>query len=220
MAHPNVKLKLLIDKKGERVLFAEAGKDFVDFLFSLLTLPIGSIMGLLGENKDMDGGLTKLYQSVGDFDKDYIISDHEKSAVLKPKSLLPFRSPRVSLLPVNEWSTKTYHYKCKTCNATSTSSRSCCHSSMTQFEVEGGIVKGLVTYMVMDDLTVSPISTISSIALFHKYNIKDVGALEERVVYFGRDEVNLKHSIMLLLIFLIYAHCNLKYVLIDFDDKL
>ncbi|GKE57828.1 hypothetical protein Tco_1497013, partial [Tanacetum coccineum] len=188
MAHPNVKLKLLIDKKGERVLFAEAGKDFVDFLFSLLTLPIGSIMGLLGENKDMDGGLTKLYQSVGDFDKDYIISDHEKSAVLKPKSLLPFRSPRVSLLPVNEWSTKTYHYKCKTCNATSTSSRSCCHSSMTQFEVEGGIVKGLVTYMVMDDLTVSPISTISSIALFHKYNIKDVGALEERVVYFGRDE--------------------------------
>ncbi|PWA75903.1 hypothetical protein CTI12_AA219090 [Artemisia annua] len=155
----------------------------------------GKVLGLLDENKDMVSGLTKLYKSVENFDKDYIMSNHEKGAVLKPKSLLPFNSPRVSLLPVNEWSTKTYI--CTKCNATSTSPRTCCYLGMSLVEVEGGIVKGLVTYMVMDDLAVSPISTISSIALFHKYNIKDVGALEERVVNFGRNEglQLLKHSL-------------------------
>ena len=29
----------LIDTKGNKVLFAEAGMDFVDFLFNLLSLP-------------------------------------------------------------------------------------------------------------------------------------------------------------------------------------
>ncbi|GJN37451.1 hypothetical protein PR202_gb26407 [Eleusine coracana subsp. coracana] len=35
-------MKLLIDTKTQRVLFAEAGKDVVDFLFSLLTFADGS----------------------------------------------------------------------------------------------------------------------------------------------------------------------------------
>jgi hypothetical protein len=33
-------LKLLIDRKTDKVLFAEASKAVVDFLFSLLCLPI------------------------------------------------------------------------------------------------------------------------------------------------------------------------------------
>lgn len=45
-----------------------------------------------------------------------------------------------------------------------------------------GLVKDLVTYMVMDDLVVQLMSTISAIALFHKLNVNEVGALEERVV--------------------------------------
>jgi len=46
-------------------------------------------------------------------------------------------------------------------------------------------VKGVVTYMVMDDLVVTPMSTISSITMLNKFNVKDVGALEERVVQMG-----------------------------------
>ncbi|KAI8539920.1 hypothetical protein RHMOL_Rhmol09G0220500 [Rhododendron molle] len=42
-----VTLKLLIDTKSKRVLFAEAGKDFVDFLFHLLRLPVGTVVKLL-----------------------------------------------------------------------------------------------------------------------------------------------------------------------------
>ncbi|EOY18350.1 Uncharacterized protein TCM_042955 [Theobroma cacao] len=42
--------------------------------------------------------------------------------------------------------------------------------------------------MIMDDLIVRPMSTISSITLLNKFKIKDVGVLEERVIDMGMDE--------------------------------
>ncbi|BFG37952.1 hypothetical protein CerSpe_242260 [Prunus speciosa] len=53
---------------------------------------------------------------------------------------------------------------------------------------EGGYVKGVVTYMVMDNLEVKPLSTISSIAALNQFNVKDVGALREVVVHLGKKE--------------------------------
>lgn len=47
-----------------------------------------------------------------------------------------------------------------------------------------GFVKDVVTDMVTDDLVVKPMSTISSIALLNKFNVKDVSA-----VNFGMEEV-------------------------------
>ncbi|PWA28945.1 hypothetical protein CTI12_AA627100 [Artemisia annua] len=55
-------------------------------------------------------------------------------------------------------------------------------------KVEGGYVKEVVTYMVMDDLVVKPMSTISSIILITKFGVKDLNNLEEKTVYFGKDE--------------------------------
>lgn len=54
---------------------------------------------------------------------------------------------------------------------------------------EGGYVKGVVTYMVMDNLVVNPMSTISGITLLNNFNVKEVGNLEEKVVDLGMDEV-------------------------------
>jgi hypothetical protein len=42
-----ISLKLLVYKSSNKVLFVDAGKEFVDFLFGLIHIPIGSIMGLL-----------------------------------------------------------------------------------------------------------------------------------------------------------------------------
>ncbi|KAM0043261.1 hypothetical protein Hdeb2414_s0010g00339181 [Helianthus debilis subsp. tardiflorus] len=50
------------------------------------------------------------------------------------------------------------------------------------------IIKEVVTYMVMDDLVVKPMSTISSITLINKFGIKDLSQLEEKTVSFGKDE--------------------------------
>lgn len=38
-----VYLRLVIDEEKNKVVLAEAGKDFVDVLFSFLTLPMGTI---------------------------------------------------------------------------------------------------------------------------------------------------------------------------------
>jgi hypothetical protein len=54
---------------------------------------------------------------------------------------------------------------------------------------EGGYVKGGITYMVMDDLDVKPMSIVSAIILLTKFNVTDVGAVEEKVVELGMDEV-------------------------------
>lgn len=53
----------------------------------------------------------------------------------------------------------------------------------------GGFVKGVVTYMVSDDLVVKPMSTISSITMLNKFNVKEVGCLEEKVVSLEMKEV-------------------------------
>ena len=70
---------------------------------------------------------------------------------------------------------------------------------------EGGFVRGVVTYMVMDDLVVKPMSTISSITLLNKFNVKEVGALE-KVVDFTMAEVcnSANLSVILFLFLFIY----------------
>ncbi|XP_047331666.1 uncharacterized protein LOC124935265 [Impatiens glandulifera] len=52
----------------------------------------------------------------------------------------------------------------------------------------GGFVKDMMTYMVLDDLVIKPMSTISCICLINQFNVKDIGNLQEKVVDFGMDE--------------------------------
>ncbi|KAA3481711.1 DUF674 domain-containing protein [Gossypium australe] len=53
---------------------------------------------------------------------------------------------------------------------------------------KSGYAKGVLTYTVMDVLIVTPMSTISSITMLHKFNIKQLDALEEKVVNVGTTE--------------------------------
>lgn len=52
-----------------------------------------------------------------------------------------------------------------------------------------GYVKGVVTYMVMDDLVVNPMSTLSSTTLLNKFNVTDLNRLDEKVIEFDMNEV-------------------------------
>jgi hypothetical protein len=196
-----VSLKLLIDTKAKRVLFAEAGKDFVDFLFNILHLPVGVVVRLLTE-QTMVGTLGNLYESIENLSKTYFLSNQTKEYVLKPKA--PFSATQVPLLSIEGGtsSAKRYyscrHYYehryvseddgaiCPTC-------KSACLSSGMQYVAtavtEGSFVKGgVATYMVTDDLVVTPLSTAATITMFNKFNVKEVGALEERVVDMGMPE--------------------------------
>ncbi|KAL5800080.1 hypothetical protein ACOSQ4_032964 [Xanthoceras sorbifolium] len=199
-----VKLKLLIDKKGNKVLFAEASKDFVDFLFYLLSLPVGTVVKLLKE-KSLVGALGKLYESIENLHETYIQPNQNKNTLLNPRSSLCATEVPL-LLSDNEESSTRKVYLCPRNyqHVTDVPNLLCPHCRVAMnietsiivnsaaanagAVVERGFVKGVVTYMVMDDLEVKPLSTITSITMLNKFNVKDVGALEERVVDIGINE--------------------------------
>ncbi|XP_022764289.1 uncharacterized protein LOC111309518 [Durio zibethinus] len=206
MAAARVTSKLLIDQKSQRVLFAEAGKDFVDFLFNMLSLPVGTVIRLLTK-QGMVGCLGNLYGSIENLDDTYMQSPANKDTLLKP--LVSNFAARVLLLLPNinmQSSTSNGLYRCRNTNCrmyVANDPKSTCPScdnvmnqnvtfvnptNKASSSGEGGYVKGVVTYMIMDDLVVRPMSTISSITLLNRFNVKDVGVLEERVIDMGMDE--------------------------------
>jgi hypothetical protein len=52
-----------------------------------------------------------------------------------------------------------------------------------------GILQAVVTYTVMDDLTVKPMSAVTSITLLTTFAVADLAALQERTVRIGHAEV-------------------------------
>jgi len=204
-----VSLKLLIDTKGNRVLFAEAGKDFVDFLFNLLHLPLGTVVRLITEQSPMGN----LYESIQNMSETYFVSNQTKDSLLKPKPT--FSATEVPLLPLDSSTSlpKKYytcprnpsisnghgpfnyhgyvagdpHAVCPSCGKSL--SKEILYVSAVNEVGEGGFVKGVVTYTVTDDLVVTPASPISSITmLLDRFNVKEMGAVEERVVDLGMPE--------------------------------
>ncbi|KAL5226825.1 hypothetical protein ABZP36_015090 [Zizania latifolia] len=210
-------IKLLIDTKAQRVLFAEAGKDVVDFLFSLIALPVATAVKLLGTDS-MVGCVGNLYLSVEKLDGTYVQPGPSKDALLRPVVLSPAAATSSSVLrlPAASWAPSKSFFVCDVgggCSSrcrgyvTEKSGTACpnCGRSMTTVaqlvspaagqvaqnaEAGGakGFVQGIVTYTVMDDLTVSPMSSISSITLLNTFAVKDVAALQEKTVPLGYKE--------------------------------
>jgi hypothetical protein len=52
-----------------------------------------------------------------------------------------------------------------------------------------GSSRGIVTYNVMDDLKVAPMSNISGITLLSTFGVTDLGSLQEKNVQLGYAEV-------------------------------
>jgi hypothetical protein len=231
-------MKLLVDTKAQRVLFAEASKDVVDFLFSLHSLPVGTAVKLLGKEA-MVGSVGRLYASVEKLDATYVQAGAAKDALLHPTVFSAAVSNKSSLLglpPPPSPQPKTFYRCSKQCTCYNDGYNSCggsssrcripdscrgyithacgticpsCNKQMnTQLTivpsadsggqvtqaaagVSGkGFVEGIVTYTVMDDLAVTPMSSISSITLLNTFAVKDLGALQEKVVQIGYKEVH------------------------------
>lgn len=205
-----VSMKLLIDTKNQKVLFAEASKSVVDFLFNLLCLPIGTVVKLLSAN-GMVGSLGNLYQSVENLNQNYMLPDQTKDVLLNPRAQTSSTEISGFLTQDDdkddaEKGTKLYMcpHRCR-CEVTYDASQ---HGSCSHFmdkevtllgskkfaeqnfpNIKSGFVKDVVTFMVMDDLVIEPMSTISSITLLNKFNVKEIGTLQEKVVEMGMDEV-------------------------------
>ncbi|KAK9186943.1 hypothetical protein WN944_018332 [Citrus x changshan-huyou] len=171
-----VKLRLIIDKRANKVLFAEAEKDFVDILFNLLYMPFGSVTRLL-RDAGMVGCTGNLYQSLRNLSEALLITNHNKVELLKPLLkwgktsvlLQPQACPRP--VPVERklygcgnnhlYVTAQANTRCPQCSHPQT------HEKTTKLNIasesEGGIVKKSIAYTVTDDLSVTPGSMILGI---------------------------------------------------------
>nr|CAB3472157.1 unnamed protein product [Digitaria exilis] len=209
-------MKLLIDRKAERLLFAEASKDVVDFLFSLLVLPIGAAVKLVGKDA-MAGSLGNLYRSVENLECTYVQPGASKDALLRPAVLfspdissllrLPppcgggqLRSSSRSLMQLyrctsifnsscRAYITDVFGKACPTCGNRMVAAAQYLPAGGGQMVAAAtGFVQGVVTYTVMDDLTVMPMSAISSFSLLNAFDVTDLAALQEKTVQLGYNE--------------------------------
>ncbi|KAL1343259.1 hypothetical protein HN51_029674 [Arachis hypogaea] len=213
----NLSLKLLIDSKNKKVLFAEASKEVVDFLFTLLQLPLATVIKLLTKEAVV-GCLGNLYSSVENLNHVYWQPNLSKDLILNPTILI--NAPAISgLLPSSAaishsqitpklyrcsnnsfgWGSNYHH--CSSSSVTSAYNSICdsCGSGRMTREVNStataasndsnnGFVKEVITYMIMDNLLIQPMSTISGITMLNQFNVKDVGVLKETVVQLGMKE--------------------------------
>jgi hypothetical protein len=217
-------MKLLIDTTARRVLFAEASKDVVDFLFSLLALPVGTAVGLLG-TESMVGSAGHLYASVARLDRAYVLPGADLDALLRPALPSPAAASNISLLrlpgpsssaaapskqffwcgqnhspscswrPGNNYVAEASGGKCPTCGTPMTDVTYLAPPESGAKAVGGvgarGFVQGVVTYTVTDNLTVTPMSAISSMTLLNSLGVRDFRALQEKTVRLGSREVSI-----------------------------
>ncbi|KAJ1290656.1 hypothetical protein BS78_02G261800 [Paspalum vaginatum] len=220
-------LKLLVDKRSRRVLYAEARKDAVDFLIGLLRVPAGlAARALASRGEPAPGCLGSLYAGAMALEDAFFVSaSPNRDALLSPASLpsaaLPLLLGEGALPPPPAPPTPSRYYRCgaytlpcrgNPTNVTDVPGLPCpacrqpmnvemrltlgdAHGKLALAQAQeaaglgpGGYVKDVVTYLVMDDLTVSPMSTISAIMLLKKFDVKDCSALEDMTVVLGAKE--------------------------------
>lgn len=216
-----INLKLMIDNKQKRILYAEADNKFVDFLFSILSLPIGTVLKLLSTAPSsptivtpMIGSLSSLYRSANSMKTNYFESNRKKESLLNPH--LP--SKLKYLLGSSSSASEPKYFTCSSCpdsfsngyfaRCTKCSEIMTTEALYVHYDLGDGYVVGaggMVTYMVMDDLTVKPItSSMSTISMLTQLNVEDIRHIEEKVIPF-----HLSNEVIIFLLLIHYTRNGL-----------
>lgn len=200
MAAKEVSLKLLVDKRTNQVVFAESDKDFVDIILIFLTMPIGTLLRLLGK-QTTSGSMSRLYESVEDLDVQFLQTKACKNMLLHPQNAY---EEKLQELLVTVEDTEIYYYLCPGENHGFSTVRNtlCCEcgremnqkitkrkKNVARDVGDGVFVQGLLSYLITDDLLVLPASAMASLDLLKRHGISDKTSLEERNVKVGRKEV-------------------------------
>jgi hypothetical protein len=200
----HVQLKLLVNEENNKVVFAEAGKDFVDILCSFLTLPLGSIARLSQEDSNMGpvtvGCVNSLYQSVSNLDECLWTNTISKIMLLYPRNSSEEYCSTLKFIIDDREPTKYFMCGNKYCGLTLTPSsyhicERCGNVSNRSVFLKPyckGFVNSVATFVITDDLSIMPISMVyTSFSLLQNSGIstssaKDitVNVTKEKVLYF------------------------------------
>ncbi|KAJ6814038.1 uncharacterized protein M6B38_139095 [Iris pallida] len=196
-----ITVKLLVDKERSRVVYAEADKDFVDILFSFLTLPLSTIVKVLNKQSSL-GCMDNLYESVEKLDIRYLQTEACKSMLLHPRSEAAVLCED---LKINIDDPKPRDiFACKkddccskqTCLVSSAQNAQCIHCkekmdrvlTLKKKDVKL-FVKDGVKYIISSDIHVEPATVMHILSLLQKMNIKDSSVLEERYMDISEEEI-------------------------------
>ncbi|PNX59246.1 hypothetical protein L195_g051320 [Trifolium pratense] len=200
-----VPLTVFVDKERNKVLYAEAGKDFVDALFSFLTLPLGTIARLVAKDSNIEavrfGSISSLYQSVSDLDEEeHLCNQTCKEMLLKPRSSME-SSYRDMKLKIDD----TEQIKCFVCDDNETcikkngrylsffTNQKCiCGKLMNKERLSddfliNGFVKA-VTFIVSNDLHVMPYDVGAYLNLLRNLGVNNTDAIDEQIVTISKKE--------------------------------
>ncbi|KAK1373181.1 hypothetical protein POM88_029374 [Heracleum sosnowskyi] len=81
-----MKVEIYVQKSTNRILSAHCSEDFIDFLFSLLTIPLGKVISLLNKNHESTLCIENMHHSVVELNvHEYLLSEKLKDKLLNPK---------------------------------------------------------------------------------------------------------------------------------------
>ncbi|WCJ20385.1 hypothetical protein M5689_002620 [Euphorbia peplus] len=191
-----IRVKLFISKSKKIVCFAEVGEDFIDLVFSFLTIPLGHVMKQM-QGASIDGCIDNLYKSIEGLDIEYFNSSNEKEMLLNPK-IPPKFGYENQLLGVEEVSCNVF------LNFSNFAIKVRDPKIPTQKEDKsnGGFMAGPEMFTVTDDLNVIPISAVSGLNILNKLDVS-LSDVQELVVYVGKNEA----------VFLLVASFGSEYAL-------
>uniref|UniRef100_I1PPA9 DUF674 family protein n=1 Tax=Oryza glaberrima TaxID=4538 RepID=I1PPA9_ORYGL len=195
---PTVAVKLYIDKEKKKVLFAESDKEFVDVLFSFLTLPLGTIVRLLGKQSQI-GCLDELYKSVEALSEDYFQTKACKAMLLRPRNAAGSHCDRLKVKVDDTNERLIYVCPTSSCDARSFSSfwgvcNSCTVTTTlilretpvdcrtVESNDDGVFVKSDLKFIIFDDLHVAAASTSTMFPLLGKFGLLEQRNIEEKVL--------------------------------------
>ncbi|KAK1370713.1 hypothetical protein POM88_036805 [Heracleum sosnowskyi] len=172
-------IKIYVQKSTNRIFLAHCSEDFIDFLLSLLTIPLGKVIRLLNNNHQSIFCFENVHKSVLELNVDeYLRSQKVKEKLLNPKlSEYYLGSSHIFPLEGNP-----------ICNKYLSDLDSDIFKELTDASPKlEGFVRGPTKYMVTDDLFVSPFSSVSCFT--HLQSLKvPISDIEEQVISIGMEE--------------------------------
>ncbi|PRQ33248.1 hypothetical protein RchiOBHm_Chr5g0055481 [Rosa chinensis] len=191
----NISVKLVVSKSKNVVCYAEVREDFVNLIFSFLTLPLGFILKQMLDFP-WKGCIDQLCKGVLDFDEQFFKSNHRKELLCNPK-LVPGFSYENNLLGIEE----AVYYMFPDLKLTSDRSIIPSNQSPEALKVKffdpkshgdedknaQGFLKEPAIFIVTDNLDVRRLSPIFQLSVLNdlKVHFTDI---EDRTVHVGKNE--------------------------------
>ncbi|XBJ20656.1 hypothetical protein VPH35_011446 [Triticum aestivum] len=181
-----IDVKLFVDKERNRVLFAESGKEFVDVLFGFITLPLGTVVRLLGGQSQV-GCLDELYRSVEGLSPDLFRTEACKAMLLRPINAAAKQCCHVTAFSsVPGVVCRCGKVMAKLAGERPMNGRNAAAAGAPE---DGVFVKGGMKFIVTDDLKVAPASTSLMLTLLDEFQVPDPSSLEQRILQFSSDKI-------------------------------